>query len=80
MSGPLPLDSYASLYIQKSKVCHPVPCRPEVPTNLGVYVTPHHNRTKDNLLGASGPRWRRWQDPPPHWKLELAEQLGLLEF
>ena len=26
-------------------VCHSVPCRPEVPTNLGVYSTPQpHNR------------------------------------
>ena len=43
--GPLPLDSHASLQTRSRspKVCHFVPCRPQVPPHLDVSFTqqPH---------------------------------------
>ena len=48
--GPVALDRTASVHKFKVtlKVCHSVPCRPEVPTHLGVHSTPQ----RENCPGA----------------------------
>ena len=60
ISGPVPLDSTALLHTRSRspEVPDSIPCRPEVPTHLGVSSTPQSHK-KDPAMGTASHRRRR---------------------